>query len=65
VKNRDITLSLYPRGYRAAAVFTNDDLCSSTPLAAGERLRKSLKRMGVRGTFFVIPFHHDAFGFGG
>ena len=57
LKNQDIAFSLYPGGYQSAAIFTNDDLCGSTPPAAVERLRDYLKRAKVKGTFFVIPFH--------
>ncbi len=54
-EDREIAVSLYPRGAPVAAVFTNDDLSAVTPPELVERLRKLLEKLEVRGTFFVIP----------
>ncbi len=56
-QNSDISLGLYPRGYQAAVVFTNDDFHAGSSLKPVERLRKRLKKLGVAGTFFVVPHH--------
>ncbi len=57
LENREIAVGVYPRGVPVAAVFTNDDLSAITPLEPVERLRRFLREMEVRGTFFVIPDH--------
>jgi len=57
IENDDISLGLYPGENRSASIFTNDDLCGVTPPGAIESLRKRMKELGVRGTFFVIPDH--------
>ena len=61
LENREIAVSLYPRGAPVAAVFTNDDLSAASELEPVERLRRFLREQGVRGTFFVIPNHLGAY----
>lgn len=58
LENEDISLGLYPKGFQSATIFTNDDICAITPIESVERLRMRLKKLGVKGTFFVIPFHY-------
>jgi peptidoglycan/xylan/chitin deacetylase (PgdA/CDA1 family) len=62
-ENADIALGLYPAGYASAAVFTNDDVCSFTEPAVLDRLRESLGKLKIRGTFFVVPAQFSAPGF--
>jgi len=57
IENDDISLGLYPGENRSASIFTNDDLCGVTPPGSIESLRKRMKELGVKGTFFVIPDH--------
>lgn len=57
IENDDIVLGLFPGEYQSASIFTNDDLCAVTPVDAIENLRLGLKKLGIRGTFFVIPDH--------
>jgi peptidoglycan/xylan/chitin deacetylase (PgdA/CDA1 family) len=54
-ENAAVALGLYPSGRPSAAVFTNDDACSFTDPGAIDRLGEALRRLGVRGTFFVVP----------
>jgi len=58
VQNEDVSLGLYPEGKQSAVVFTNDDICAVTPFESIERLRNRLKKLKLKGTFFVIPFHY-------
>lgn len=56
LENEEIFLALYPEGYSSASVFTNEGVSANTPLEKIRTLRIRLMNMGVRGTFFVIPF---------
>lgn len=55
ISNRHINVDIYPHGYEAAAVFTNNYIEGTTTPEDIDILRLFLKKMEVRGVFFVIP----------
>ncbi len=55
ISNRHINVDIYPNGYEAAAVFTNNYIEGTTTPEDIDILRLFLKKMEVRGVFFVIP----------
>lgn len=55
ISNRYLDVDIYPRGYEVAAVFTNNYIEGTTTPEDIDILRLFLKKMEVRGVFFVIP----------
>ncbi|MEA1928658.1 MAG: hypothetical protein U9N73_10665 [Candidatus Auribacterota bacterium] len=56
IENEDISLALYPEGYRSASVFTNSGACADTASEFIDTLRIRLVNLGIPGTFFVSAF---------
>lgn len=55
IKNRYISIDIYPHGYESATIFTNNYIEGSTTPEDIGILRLFLKKRDIRGVFFVIP----------
>ncbi len=55
ISNRYLNVDIYPHNYEVAAVFTNNYIEGTTTPEDIDILRLFLKKMEVRGVFFVIP----------
>lgn len=55
IKNRYISVDIYPHGYQSATVLTNNYIEGSTPPEDIGILRLFLKKREIKGVFFVIP----------
>ncbi len=55
ISNRYLEVDIYPRDFEVAAVFTNNYIEGTTTPEDIDILRLFLKKMEVRGVFFVIP----------
>jgi len=55
ISNRYLNVDIYPHGYEVAAVFTNNYIEGTTTPEDIDILRLFLKKMEIRGVFFVIP----------
>lgn len=61
IKNRYISVDIYPRGFQSATVFTNNNIEGKTPVEDIAILRNFLKKRGVKGVFFVIPNYKQTY----
>lgn len=61
LKNRYVSVDIYPRGYDSATVFTNNNIEGTTTPEDIDILRLFLKKREVRGVFFVIPDYKKAY----
>jgi len=61
IKNRYISVDIYPGGRQSATVFTNNNIEGKTPVEDIAILRNFLKKRGVRGVFFVIPNYKQTY----
>jgi peptidoglycan/xylan/chitin deacetylase (PgdA/CDA1 family) len=55
IKNRYISIDIYPHGYESATIFTNNYIEGSTPPEDIGILRLFLKKRDIKGVFFIIP----------
>lgn len=55
ISNRYLDVDIYPHSYEVAAVFTNNYIEGTTTPEDIDILRLFLKKMEIRGVFFVIP----------
>ena len=55
VKNRYMSIDIYPHGYTSSTVFTNNYIEGTTSPEDIGILRLFLKKRGIKGVFFVIP----------
>jgi peptidoglycan/xylan/chitin deacetylase (PgdA/CDA1 family) len=61
ISNRYLEVDIYPHGYEVAAVFTNNCIEGTTTPEDIDILRLFLKKMEVRGVFFVIPNYKQTY----
>ncbi len=61
ISNRYLNVDIYPHGYEVAAVFTNNYIEGTTTPEDIDILRLFLKKMEVRGVFFVIPNYKQTY----
>lgn len=55
IKNRYVSIDIYPHGYESATIFTNNYIEGSTSPEDIGILRLFLKKKDIKGVFFVIP----------
>jgi peptidoglycan/xylan/chitin deacetylase (PgdA/CDA1 family) len=61
ISNRYLNVDIYPHSYEVAAVFTNNYIEGTTTPEDIDILRLFLKKMEVRGVFFVIPNYKKSY----
>lgn len=58
-ENEHIRINLYPRNYRAAFLFSVDDLHEKVKEEELDEILSLLDETGIKATFFVIPFFRE------